>query len=73
MTTPKEIRSPITGSVFRIIASVGEPVEVDGVVAIIESMKLEIEVESEVAGTIAAVLVAEGDSVAEGDVMFTVQ
>jgi biotin carboxyl carrier protein len=67
-----DIRSPITGSVFKIIASVGDAVAVDEVVALIESMKLEIVVESEVAGTIDAVLVAEGDAIAEGDPMFTV-
>ena len=72
MTAAREIRSPITGSVFRIHASVGDAVRVEGVVAIIESMKLEIEVESEVGGKIVAVLVAEGDAIAEGDVMFTV-
>jgi biotin carboxyl carrier protein len=67
-----EIRSPITGSVFKLIASVGDAVVVDDLVALIESMKLEIAVESEVVGTIAAVLVAEGDSIAEGDPMFDV-
>jgi biotin carboxyl carrier protein len=73
MTAPGEILSPITGSVFRIHAAVGDAVEVEQVVAIIESMKLEIEVESELAGTIVSVLVAEGDAIAEGDAMFTVQ
>jgi acetyl-CoA carboxylase biotin carboxyl carrier protein len=67
-----EIRSPITGSVFKLIAAAGDDVAVDQLVALIESMKLEIVVESEVAGTIRAVRVAEGDAIAEGDVMFDV-
>jgi biotin carboxyl carrier protein len=67
-----EIVSPITGNVFKILASIGDAVAVEEVVALIESMKLEIEVESEIAGTIEAVLVAEGDAIAEGDPMFTV-
>ena len=68
-----EIRSPITGSVFRLDSSRGDAVAPGDVVAILESMKLEIPVESEVAGTIAEVHVAEGDSVGEDDVMFTVE
>jgi biotin carboxyl carrier protein len=67
-----EIHAPITGSVFRILAAVGDAVATDDVVALIESMKLEIAVESEVTGTIEAVLVAEGDAIAEGAAMFTV-
>ncbi len=67
-----EIRSPITGSVFKIIASVGDAVAVDDLVALIESMKLEISVQSEVTGTIRSVHVAEGDAIAEGDTMFDV-
>jgi biotin carboxyl carrier protein len=67
-----EIRSPITGSVFKLIASVGDEVAVDQLVALIESMKLEIAVESEVTGIVRAVRVAEGDAIAEGDAMFDV-
>jgi biotin carboxyl carrier protein len=67
-----EILAPITGNVFKLLAAAGDEVAVEQVVALIESMKLEIEVEAETAGTIEAVLVAEGDPIAEGDPMFTV-
>jgi acetyl-CoA carboxylase biotin carboxyl carrier protein len=67
-----EIRSPIAGTVFKLIASVGDEVAVDQLVALIDSMKLEIAVESDVAGTVRAVRVAEGDAIAEGDAMFDV-
>jgi acetyl-CoA carboxylase biotin carboxyl carrier protein len=68
-----EIRSPITGSVFRLESAQGDTVAPGDVVAILESMKLEIPVESEVAGTITEVHCAEGDSVGEDDIMFTVE
>ncbi len=55
-----EIRSPIAGSVFRLESAQGDAVAVDDVVAILESMKLEIPVEAEIAGTIAEVRVAVG-------------
>jgi acetyl-CoA carboxylase biotin carboxyl carrier protein len=67
-----EVGSPITGSVFRILVGVGDAVAELDELAIIESMKLEIPVETEVAGTVQQIHVAEGDAVGEGDVMFTV-
>jgi acetyl-CoA carboxylase biotin carboxyl carrier protein len=65
-----EIKAPITGNVWKVLVAVGDPVEVDQMVAILESMKLEIPVESEAAGTVAAVHFAPDDVVTEGDVMF---
>ena len=68
-----EITAPITGNIWKILAAPGDVVEPEQLVAIIESMKLEIPVESEEAGTIARVLVAEGDAVNEGDVLFALE
>jgi len=65
-----EIPAPITGNVWKILAAPGDRVEPEQLVAIIESMKLEIPVEAESEGTIARVLVAEGDAVSEGDALF---
>jgi acetyl-CoA carboxylase biotin carboxyl carrier protein len=68
-----EIRAPITGNVWKILVAVGDDVEVDQVVAILESMKLEIPVESELAGRVSKVVVAEGDSIGEDDPMFELE
>ena len=68
-----EIPAPITGNVWKILAAPGDRVEPEQVVAIIESMKLEIPVEAEVHGTVARVLVAEGDAVNEGDALFELE
>ena len=65
-----EIRAPITGNVWKILVTEGDEVAVDDVVAILESMKLEIPVEAESAGTVTRVLVAVGDPVGEDDAMF---
>jgi acetyl-CoA carboxylase biotin carboxyl carrier protein len=64
-----EIRAPITGSLWRVLVQEGDPVSEGDEVAIIESMKLEIPVESEGAGTVGRVHVAEGESVAEGQLL----
>jgi acetyl-CoA carboxylase biotin carboxyl carrier protein len=65
-----EIRAPITGNVWKILVAEGDAVQVDDVVAILESMKLEIPVEAESAGTVTRVLVSVGDPVTEDDPMF---
>jgi biotin carboxyl carrier protein len=65
-----EIRAPITGNVWKILAVLGQKVESFEMVAIIESMKLEIPVESETDGTVVEILVSEGDAIGEDDVMF---
>ena len=65
-----EIRAPITGNVWKILVAEGDAVAVDDVVAILESMKLEIPVEAETAGTVTRVVVAVGDAVTEDDPMF---
>ena len=67
------IDAPITGSVWRVLVDVGTAVSTGDMVAILESMKLEIPVESEVEGLVAAVLVAEGDTVVEGQPMMSVE
>jgi acetyl-CoA carboxylase biotin carboxyl carrier protein len=69
----KVIKAHITGNVWKIEVKVGDKVEEGTVVAILESMKMEMPVESEDAGTIAKVLVKEEQAVREGDSMFELE
>jgi acetyl-CoA carboxylase biotin carboxyl carrier protein len=57
----------ITGTVWKIEVEVGDEVEEGDVVAILESMKMEMPVEAETSGTVAEILCEEGQSVNEGD------
>jgi len=68
-----EIRAPITGNVWKVLVAVGDAVRVDDVVAILESMKLEIPVEAESAGIVLRVLVSVGEPVGEDDAMFELE
>lgn len=68
-----EIRAPITGSVWQLLVNVGDAVEPEQVVAILESMKLEIPVESDGGGVVARVLVEIGDVVTEGDPIYELE
>jgi len=68
-----EIRAPITGNVWKILVAEGDVVAADDVVAVLESMKLEIPVEAERAGRVTRVLFSIGDAVAEDDPMFELE
>jgi acetyl-CoA carboxylase biotin carboxyl carrier protein len=67
------IKAHITGNVWKIEVKVGDKVEEGTVVAILESMKMEMPVEAEDEGTIKAVLVEEGKPVKEGEPMFELE
>ena len=55
------------GSVWKILVAEGDAVEEGQTLFILEVMKMEVPYESPHAGTIAAVHIVEGDSVAEDD------
>ena len=65
----KEIKSEITGSVWKILKKPGDTVGSEDALMILESMKMEIPVLAESAGTVTALHVGEGDVVQEGDVI----
>ncbi|HEY6886666.1 MAG TPA: acetyl-CoA carboxylase biotin carboxyl carrier protein subunit [Solirubrobacter sp.] len=64
-----EVEANITGTVWKIEVSVGDPIEEGDTVVILESMKMEMPIEAEDAGTVAEIRVEEGQSVQEGDVL----
>ena len=64
-----EVEAQITGNVWKIEKAVGDRVEEEDVILIIESMKMEIPVEAPEAGRVAEIRVQEGQSVEEGDVL----
>lgn len=68
-----EIKAHITGTVWKIEKNPGDAVRAGDVVVILESMKMEIPVEAESAGTIAELKVKEGDPITEGAVIATLK
>ena len=61
-----EVKTEVTGSVWKIVTRVGQTLEPGDTIMIIESMKMEIPVIAEDGGTIKEFTVEEGRSVAEG-------
>jgi acetyl-CoA carboxylase biotin carboxyl carrier protein len=66
------IDAHITGTVWTVDVAVGDRVEVGQEVVVLESMKMEMPVESEVAGTVVEVLCESGQSVEEGALLVVV-
>ena len=67
------VESPVAGSVWKIVTGqTGQTVEAGETLAILESMKMEINLEAPIAGTLCACLCKEGQSVQPGQVLFGV-
>ncbi|MCY3584971.1 MAG: biotin/lipoyl-binding carrier protein [Acidimicrobiaceae bacterium] len=67
-----DVRAELTATVWKVVAEVGTAVAAGDDLLILESMKMEIPVTAPESGTLAEMHVAEGDSVAEGDVLAVV-
>ncbi|KON89201.1 acetyl-CoA carboxylase [Sporosarcina globispora] len=65
----KEITSSMAGTVLNVMIEAGQEVNAGQEVIMLESMKMEIPVESETPGKVAEVKVSIGDFVNEGDVL----
>lgn len=65
----KEIRSEITGSLWKLVKQVGDRVTEDEELMVLESMKMEIPILADASGTIVELPVKEGSPVAEGQVV----
>lgn len=69
---PKSIRAEMVASVLSLEVEVGAVVAPGDTVVILESMKMEIPVLTEVGGTVTEIVVSPGDVVNEGDILVTV-
>ena len=64
-----DVPAPMAGSVKELLVAVGDSVKAGDELLIIESMKMEIPLESPVAGTVAEILTSAPQPIGEGDVL----
>ena len=67
------VRAPLPGVIRKLMRKVGDAVEAQEPILVLEAMKMENEIKTPVAGSIAEFLVNEGDSVNTGDGLFRIQ
>ncbi|MDQ2960935.1 MAG: biotin/lipoyl-binding carrier protein [Candidatus Dormibacteraeota bacterium] len=68
-----EVKAELVGNLWKIVTVVGQAVEEDDTLMILESMKMEIPITSPITGTVTAILVSEGDVVQEGQTVAVVE
>jgi acetyl-CoA carboxylase biotin carboxyl carrier protein len=72
MTTTNVI-ADVSGTVWKIVVAVGDRVDAEQEVMILESMKMEIPTLAPRAGVVHSLLVAEGEAVSEGQALAVLQ
>jgi acetyl-CoA carboxylase biotin carboxyl carrier protein len=68
-----DVVAHITGTVWEIRVNVGDAVAEEQVLVVLESMKMEMPVESPAAGRVSVVQVQKGQAVEEGEVLLTLE
>jgi acetyl-CoA carboxylase biotin carboxyl carrier protein len=68
-----EVRAEMVANVWKVVAAEGESVADGDTLVILESMKMEIPVLAEDAGTIIRLAVSEGEVVQEGDLIAVIE
>lgn len=67
------LTAPMSGKVFKINVAVGDKVEVDDEVIVLEAMKMETPIFASDAGTVKEIKVSEGDNVGDDDVLVVIE
>jgi len=68
-----DILATMAGTVFKVLVKPNDQVQSGQDVIVLESMKMEIPLQSETAGTVAEVKVKEGEFINEGGVLITLK
>lgn len=68
-----QIVSNMAGSVWKILVQIGDQIEEDQDVVILESMKMEIPIAAEEKGTVKSIKAYEGEFVNEGDILIELE
>jgi len=67
-----EVPATVSGNIWKVNVKVGDKVEKGDIVAILEAMKMEIDVEAPCSGTVSAILANTGDPVEEGQAIASI-
>ena len=68
-----EVKAELVGNLWKITTTVGQQVEEDDTLMILESMKMEIPITTPISGVVKEIRVNEGDVVQEGQTVAVVE
>ena len=66
------VKAPLPGTITEVKVQVGQQVNVGDTVLVLEAMKMQNNIEAEVAGQVTSILVKQGETVMEGSVLLTI-
>ena len=69
----KEFKSPMPGIIISILVQTGDDVSQGQDICVLESMKMQQTLKSDMAGTIMGTSVSQGDQILDGDVIFLIR
>lgn len=69
----EEVRAPMAGNIWEVIVAVGDAVEEDDELLIIEALKMENPVYAPSGGKVAKIHVQKGDQVDDDDLLVTIE
>jgi len=67
------VESIMSGNIWKIEVQIGDKVDAGEVLVILESMKMEVDIEAETSGVISQILYKEGDNIESGDVLVVIK
>jgi len=67
------VESIMSGNIWKIEVQVGDEVKAGEVLVILESMKMEVDIEAQISGTVSRILYKEGDNIQSGDVLVVIK
>ena len=67
------VESIMSGNIWKIEVKIGDKVQAGEVLVILESMKMEVDIEAETSGVISQILYKEGDNIESGDVLVVIK
>lgn len=67
-----KIKSPMPGTIVDIKVSIGDKIDTNSVVVVLEAMKMENEIVTPSSGTVASINVSKGSSVNTDDILITI-
>ena len=68
-----KVVTDVAGNVWKIVAKVGDALDEDDTIMIMESMKMEIPVTAPTGGTLKELLVEEGEAIPEGETVAVIE
>lgn len=67
------VESIMSGNIWKIEVQIGDIVKAGEVLVILESMKMEVDIEAQISGTVSRILYKEGDNIQSGDVLVVIK